>query len=437
MPASRRAASDPPPGSSAAPWWHTALLLAAVVVAAAEASVPGDGTPLGARLIVWACAVASIPGVLWRRERPWVLPVAGVVAAAAGPTTLLVLGLFSYALRRRDRTTVLLAALGALALATPWSMANAGTVQWSTDQAVLEPTDAVRMALSWLTRVAFVCGGSLALGGYLGARRDLMASLRERAARAESERELRAGQAVLRERERLSREMHDVLGHKLTLLAMQAGALEVSAPTDQVRADAELLRTTARDAMADLRAVVHGLDSPSGADLPGVGPASGDHGAPAAPDPPDNLAVPLHPQATLTDVGALVAASRGSGAAVTLHDGIAAAAHAAPPAGTVGRAGFRVVQEGLTNAHRHAPGLGVEVSLTGAPGTGLTVEVRNPLPLAAHRCGDASGGGTGLRGLAERVRLAGGTLTAGPQGPDFVVVARLPWGTSDQGATTP
>lgn len=433
------------PRARPAPWWHTAVYFASVALAAAEVAPPDDGTPLWVRLVVWACAAVAIPGVLWRRERPWLLVAAGIVAAATGPTTLLAVGLFSYALRRRDRTTVAVAVLGALVLLTPWSLANAGTLEWSTGEVVNEPGPAIDVALTWLTRVAFVCGGSLALGGYLGARRDLLASLRERASRAEAERELRAGQAVLQERERISREMHDVLGHRLALLAMQAGALEVTAPTDQVRADAEVLRTTARAALGELRAVVHALET-------GPPPAEGGPGSAGA-APTDS--VPLHPSASLLDIGALVAAYRGAGAVVTFDDEATPAALTDPPAPDVGRAAHRVVQEALTNAHKHAPGLPVRVALAGAPGAGLTVEVRNPRPLPgapgapaasgaasgapagvaadAGPGGGSPGGGTGLRGLAERVRLAGGSLTSGAQGPDFVLDVRLPWVSTTRG----
>jgi signal transduction histidine kinase len=98
-----------------------------------------------------------------------------------------------------------------------------------------------------------------------------------------------------------------------------------------------------------------------------------------------------------------------------------------PPA--LGRTAYRIVQEGLTNARKHAPAAAVEVRVTGEPGADLVLEV------ASRRAvGDAApreplpGSGTGLIGLAERVALGGGTLQHGPEdGGDFVLRATLPW----------
>ena len=83
------------------------------------------------------------------------------------------------------------------------------------------------------------------------------------------------------------------------------------------------------------------------------------------------------------------------------------------------------MQEGLTNARKHAPGCAVEVSVTGGPGDGLTLEVRNPLPVGV--AAGIPGAGTGIVGLGERVALAGGRLEHGPAGGDWRLRAWLPW----------
>ena len=96
-----------------------------------------------------------------------------------------------------------------------------------------------------------------------------------------------------------------------------------------------------------------------------------------------------------------------------------------PRPATFGRTAYRVVQEGLTNARRHAPGQPVLVALTGAPGGDLVVEVTNPLTKVSTV--DTSGSGTGLIGLTERVHLAGGHLDHTATGEEFRLRARLPW----------
>ena len=93
----------------------------------------------------------------------------------------------------------------------------------------------------------------------------------------------------------------------------------------------------------------------------------------------------------------------------------------------VGRTAYRVVQEGLTNARKHAPGEPVQVVIDGRPGGGLLIDIRNPL-VNGHATGPAIGGsGTGLIGLTERVELLGGRVSAGPTPHGFRLEAWLPW----------
>ena len=297
--------------------------------------------------------------------------------------------LLTLAVRRRDLSLAVLslAAYGAYL-----------TIYWTTD----DPNDLIALIVTG----PFLVGTWVAVGAYIGARRDLMVSLRDRAERAEAERELRAEQARLGERARIAQEMHDVLAHKVSLIALHAGGLEVNPAVgpEKVESSAGLIRETARQAMEDLREVLGVLRtdlSVDGADLTPV------------------------PRAT--DLGRLVEASREAGVAVT--------ARLEPPADlpvTLGRTVYRIVQEGLTNVHKHARGVATEVLVTGTADGEVVVRVTNVRPVAAGEL--LPGSGAGLVGLRERVDLAGGTLTAGPvAGGGWRVEARLPWAGQTKG----
>jgi signal transduction histidine kinase len=197
-----------------------------------------------------------------------------------------------------------------------------------------------------------------------------------------------------------------VLAHRLSLLATYAGAVEYNrqASPERLVEAAGVIRAGAHDALEDLRAVIDVLRSEAG-QAPEVGSSQ--------------------PQPALADVPHLVDESRRAGARVDLD--LLEGGHDPDdvPSG-VGRAAYRVVQEALTNARKHAPGRPVWVAITGRPGQDLSIEVRNPLARAPTD--PTPGGGTGLIGMAERVRLAGGDLEVGPSGSqEFRVHARLPW----------
>jgi signal transduction histidine kinase len=241
-------------------------------------------------------------------------------------------------------------------------------------------------------------------GMVVRSRRQLVVSLRDRAERAESEQQLRVAQARVLERTRIAREMHDVLAHRISLLSLHAGALEIrpDAAPAEVAGAAGVIRASAHQALQDLREVIGVLRDEH----------SGD-------------GVPERPQPTLGELTALADESRAAGVKVRLDVGIEPAE---VPDGT-GRAAYRIVQEGLTNARKHAPGAAVTVAVGGAPGSGLTIDVRNPWPVAGGAAAAAiPGTGTGLVGLAERATLAGGRLTHGrTSGNEFALTAWLPW----------
>ncbi|MEU4804133.1 histidine kinase [Actinosynnema sp. NPDC023587] len=235
------------------------------------------------------------------------------------------------------------------------------------------------------------------------ARRHLVESLRERAAQAEVEAQRRIERAERLERDRIAREVHDVLAHRLSLLSLYAGALEYRSdmtPAEVARA-AAVIRDSSHKALQDVREVIGVLRAPVGYQV----------------DPGDR------PTPTLAGLPDLVEESRRAGVEVEVRD-VIGELDAVPDA--VGRTAYRVVQEGLTNARKHAAGLPVAVRLSGAPGVGLEVEVRNPIPQGTA-APEVPGGRQGLVGLAERAALAGGRLEHGPAGGDHRLWAWLPW----------
>ncbi|MGO2090808.1 MAG: sensor histidine kinase [Microbacterium gubbeenense] len=250
------------------------------------------------------------------------------------------------------------------------------------------------------TAVAFLVPAGFGL--YIGARRALIASLHERAVEAERERELQVSAAEAGERTRIAREMHDVLAHRISLVAMHAGALTYreDLTRDQTRETAQLVQDNARRALGELSQVL------------GVLRAAGNGVEP--------------PQPTLADLPALIEDAAQAGARIDVENDAAG-----DPPDLVSRTAYRTVQESLTNARKHAPGAPIRVRVDGRAGGLLVIEVTNGSALAAPS-EDVAGSGLGLMGLAERIDLVGGTLEFGPDGKSgFAVRAWLPWEESD------
>ncbi len=324
----------------------------------------------------------------WRRRSPFAVALVCVVLGAfsTSGTVAGLFALFSLAVRRPVRPALLVAALF-VPSAVVCSIWLGRPDTWS----VMLPTLALAAA-------------AVAWGMYVRARRQLLATLRDRARRAETDQLVRAERARLAERSRIAREMHDVLAHRISLVALHAGALEVAPDLSpaQVHESAALLRSTAHQALEELRDVIGVLR-----EEPGQAQSS------------------TVPQPTLADIPRLVEETRRSGAKVELEMQVDGAA-AAP--GALGRDAYRIVQEALTNISKHARGTLAQVRVTGAPNHGLHVCVRNPPAVGAHDRPAPPGSGTGLLGLQERVTLANGVLVHGPDASGgFVVEADLPW----------
>ncbi|MBQ1030076.1 sensor histidine kinase [Micromonospora sp. C97] len=330
-------------------------------------------------------------GLLWLRRR-WPL---GLVVATL-PLNLfsmasaipLVIFYFTVVVHRRTAVAVAVTGVGLLTnLVFSWVRPDPGMPYWAT--------------VAWGVVITVAV---LAWGMFVRARRQLIVSLRDRADRAEAEQQLRVAQARHLERTRIAREMHDVLAHRISLLSLHAGALEFrpDAPADEVARAAGVIRGSAHAALQDLREVI------------GVLRAESDDGD--SPEPP---------QPTLADLPALIAESRAAGVRVNVSDSVVSPGDV--PA-ALGRAAYRIVQEGLTNARKHAAGAAVTVDVAGGPGSGLTVAIGNRWPVGAPAGDTLPGAGTGLVGISERVTLAGGRLAYGrDDAGDFRLAAWLPW----------
>lgn len=397
-PTAMLAPGDPAPPEEAAP--RTARdrsVDAAVVVVAAALGAPilvftvndviDRMTPT--QVVVDAVlGVACCISLWWRRRWPFGVALLCVLLGAFS-TFGTVAGLFalsSLAVYRHIRPALLIAALF-VPSAVVCSIWLGRTNTWT----VIVPTAALAAA-------------AIAWGMYVRARRQLLSTLRDRARRAEAEQLVRAERARLAERTRIAREMHDVLAHRLSLVALHAGALEVALdlPPEQVRESAALLRLTAHQALEELRDVIGVLR-----------------------DEPGQDAASTVPQPTLADIERLVEETRRAGTRIDFEMQVDGAAGAPGP---LGRDAYRIVQEALTNINKHARGTLAQVRVEGAPNHGLHVSVRNPPVVGAHDLPVPPGSGTGLLGLQERVTLANGVLVHGPDASgDFVVEADLPW----------
>lgn len=329
-------------------------------------------------VVAWGGSLA-----LLRRAPLLSLAIAGVlvgvnVAFLAGAAVVgYVLG------RSRVAVAPTLCVYGALVLLAPvYGLVPAETVLgWA---AVLSTTAVLVGLLPWL------------VGRHGRHRRELAAAGWQAARNLQQQQHAITTETRVRERARIAREMHDTLGHELTLIALRAGAFEVGGAGTASTADglrsAEQLRMAATRATEQLNDIVGLLSE-------------------------ESEAPPLRPDGA--DLDDLVTSARSAGVDVRLQR--VGAVHSTSP--LVRRATLRLVQEGLTNAAKHAPGASVVVRIE-TEGRGVTVSV------ADDGCNGGSpaapGGGRGLLALTERVRLLGGDLATRDMGPGFLLSAHLP-----------
>ncbi len=358
----------------------TALLFAWAVIEALIAVGPG---PLWARLVF--AAGVTVPLIV-RRRAPAAVLVAIIavllvrVALIPGqeestfPFPSLLVATFSVALHARHR--VVAVACGLAVVATMLALFPLGYY-----------TGPITVGQVFV--LGFFVGGAWAAGRLVRVRAAQATAARDDSARL-------AAEAVHAERERIARELHDVVAHSLSIVAVQTGAAEelIAINPELARRHVAAARRTAREALTEMR---HVLDVQR--------------------DP--DVSAALSPQPTLERVKELVDEVRAAGLPVTLTVG---GVRGDVPAG-IDLAGYRIVQEALTNVRRHAGAAETTVRI-GYADRWIDVEVRNAAgPLSA---GETSGSGRGLVGMRERIRLYGGTVSAAPEAGGFAVRARLP-----------
>jgi signal transduction histidine kinase len=354
-----------------------AMYLVAFAIGTATLVTTWELHPPWLRVVAIVAGLAALVSLRWRRSHPaavgiGVAAVSTVIITASGANLV---ALFNAAVRARGRDLAIVAGL---------------TIAWSFTNPLLYPDKGY---LADVGASLLLTGVAIGWGLFVRARRQLVRSLHDQADHA-------ADEARAAERRRIAREMHDVLAHRLSLLSLHAGALEFrpDAPAEEVAEAAGVIRESARAALDELRGVIGVLRE----------------------DGSETLTEP--PQPTLADLPALVEESRAAGMRITARIELG---DAAPPA-VVGRTAYRIAQEGLTNARKHAPGAAVTLTVQ-APDGDLRVEIRSLAAVAVASASPLPGAGTGLIGLAERVTLAGGELEHGidPAGA-FLLRARLP-----------
>jgi signal transduction histidine kinase len=379
---------DTPPARRSRRDWIADCALFAVAVGLGSVSLDSSAQHgLDGPLLVLDAigGVALCLALWWRRRWPFALGLISLpllaVSSFGGPAGLIIL--FTVAAYRRWQLAFLVAALQLALLPVQRAAHHQGDSRTS------------YYLFGTLGTAAIVVWGMFLRGRRQGQR--------EGQRRAQAEEQLRIEKIRHAERTRIAREMHDVLAHRISLLSLHAGALEFrpEAPPEEVARAAAVIRASAHQALEDLRAVIgllrDGTDS-------------------EAPQPP---------QPTLAALPALLEESRAAG--MRLYADVRVADLAAVP-DSVGRHALRIVQEALTNARKHAASAAVDLRIEGAPGQGLAIEVRNPVPVLAAGEHEIPGSGTGLVGLAERVTLSGGHLEHGLDGHGtFQLRAWLPW----------
>jgi signal transduction histidine kinase len=344
---------------------------------------------LGFTWAVNPVSLLAVGALWWRRRWPTAVAVVAIVAATITPAVVpLIVALFTVAVLRPPRTILTVALLALLPI----------PVHFLSSPYVSGVPLANAVILGVL--IAAAVGWGL-----------FVRSLSERTERAEAEAVLRAQRAQREAREDIAREMHDVLAHRLSLLSVHAGALEFNAGASvrETTRAAAVIRESSHQALEDLQVVLRVLRSPAGGPVADGGTAT----RPA--------------QTGLTEVPDLVRESRDAGMKVDLDMGGTGSDNGGGPTGIAGLAAYRFVQEGLTNARKHAPGTPVRITVAGGPGDGLTLELTNPTAGPGGPRDGVPGSGQGLIGLAERVALAGGRFSHGEDGAEYALRAWLPW----------
>ncbi|MGW4305183.1 sensor histidine kinase [Streptomyces californicus] len=418
-------------------WWErrrsVALDVGLALVSALECGLEGvefagnTGSPVPVGVVIGLLAGSVL---LVRRRWPIAVVLVTIAMTPAEMGFLMALvGLYTLAASEVPRRITVV--LAGMALVGTFIVTYVRLRQSVAEQADFGPGDWYVPLMSVFMAVGLTAP-SVLFGLYIGARRRLMESLRERADSLERELSLLADRAEERaewarteERTRIAREMHDVVAHRVSLMVVHAAALQAVAPKDPAKAvrNAALVGDMGRQALTELREMLgvlrtgEALTAPAaagGVPLASVRRAAGEAAA----------VVVSEEGPRLRELEELVAQSRQAGMVVELSvDG-----EARPYAPEVEQTAFRVVQEALTNVHKHAAGAKTWVRLAHRGGE-VAMQVENgPSDVAAADAGLPSGG-NGLVGMRERVLGLGGVFVSGPtEAGGFRVSAVLPCG---------
>lgn len=344
--------------------------------------------------LVIAGAVVMGVALAWRRRLPLlaivtvavVLGVEPILGVSTARTSMPILPAFWVvflafaALTGRRRAVALISIAGSVGLSLLF------------DGGRFDPGNALHGAVFAIA----VCIPAAVTGGYVATRHRYTELLEEQARLVQRQREIEAAAAVADERVRIARELHDVIAHGVGVMGVQAAAVRRLLRSDQAELRDALLSVedTARNAIEELGRVLHVLR--------------------------DQKALPTSaPQPDLSEVATLVDLARSAGQQVVLD--IVGEPGAVPSGVSV--SSYRIVQEALTNARKHAPGQPVRVAISCQPDT-ATLEVRNAVSAALPP--QRATGGHGLIGMRERVAAFSGTLHAEAVDGQFVVRAVLP-----------
>ncbi|MFK0218656.1 sensor histidine kinase [Streptomyces vinaceus] len=347
-----------------------------------------------------ASAAAVVLLTLARRRLPATTLIVASAVSPFLPGSLLVTVLLGWSAGRRI--------VGVGRAMAAFTVAFLAAVVFSVLQAWSDQRPVLVIVFSTLMFLAMTVMPGLA-SRYWSQRRTLLQALQERNGQLMRERVMVAGQARLRERQRIAQDMHDSLGHQLALIAVHTGALEVDPQlTERQREAVGVLRQASVAAMHELREVVGILRDGVEAPVPA------EEAQPAA--------------RGVAGIAGIVEAARSAGTDVRMT----VSGRPRPLVAACDHAAYRIVQEALTNAYKHASGAPISVELRYEDDS-LVVEIANG-PAAGPGVGAVVSGGQGLTGLRERARLVGGMVHAGrTEGGGFRVAGVLPYGAEPAG----
>ncbi|MCM2579140.1 sensor histidine kinase [Streptomyces meridianus] len=408
-------------------WFDVVLAAASAGECAVEGVFFADGAGIPA---VLGAVLGLVAGSTLLLRRRWAIAVVLVSVAVAPAEMGFLLGIVSlYTLAATDTPRRIVAALAGASVTATLVMTFVGFQRDMRHDGYAPPLWVVGLVAVLMS--LGLTAPPVLFGLYVGARRRLVDSLRERADGLQRELVLLADRAEERaewarneERTRIAREMHDVVAHRVSLMVVHAAALQAVAAKDPGRAsrNAGLIGDLGREALTELRemlGVLRSADRPAMTVPPVPLPAQAEAAEAAAPDASGTAGAE---PPSLADVEALVAESRAAGMTVEL----AVEGERSRYAPGVEQAAYRVVQEALTNVHKHASGASTQVRLACRDDELAVLVVNGPGALGSSDVRLPSGG-NGLVGMRERVKALHGGFVAGPtDAGGFRVSALLP-----------